>query len=47
MSMNLLRYAASPLLNVPQVRLRRCEAASLVSPKTYALSRQNLVSYSG
>ena len=29
MPVNLLRYAATPLLNLPQVGLRRFEAASL------------------
>ena len=45
--MNLLRYAATPLLNVLQVRLRRCVAAGLVSSRTYDLSLRNLVIHSG
>ena len=45
--MNLLRYAATPLLDVLQVRLRRSKAASLVSPRTYDLSLRNLVIHSG
>ena len=45
--MNLLRYAATPLLNGLQVRFRRFEAASLVFSWAYGLSLRNLVIHSG